>query len=491
MAVTTNSQARPLVVDLDGTLLKTDLLIENMSHIIKQNVLHVFWLCFWLLKGRAYFKMRCAEHSAWLTPETLPYHMPLVSWLKQQKDLGRTLVLATGSHTTLAQPVAAHLGLFNQVMATEGQTNLVAHHKKAALQQQFAATGYDYIGNSMQDMPVWRAANCAYVVSSSQKLIKRVKRLGNLEATFSCEKAFRLKAFFKLLRPHQWVKNLLLFIPALTAHLLLGFNLDTLHLGAVLSMAFMVFSLTASSVYILNDVSDVSDDRHHHKKKHRPFASGDLSLVTGWFLWPCLLFLALALAYILLPLKFLGVLSGYFLLTFAYSHGLKQKAIVDVLTLAALYTLRLIAGACAVNVPLSFWLLAFSMFFFLSLAFIKRFSELQFARHQKVNKALRGRGYMPQKDLEIVSSMGVAAGYLAVLVLALYIQDTHTAVLYRTPQLIWLACPLLLGWISRAWLIAHRGKMHHDPVVFALKDKASWGIGVLVILIFYLAKYMG
>jgi 4-hydroxybenzoate polyprenyltransferase len=233
----------------------------------------------------------------------------------------------------------------------------------------------------------------------------------------------------------------------------------------------------------------VQDDRHHVRKRFRPFASGALSLVKGWVAWPLLLLLAFGGAVAFMPVLFSLSLGVYFMLTMAYSLRFKQLAVVDVLTLAALYTLRLIAGAAAIDVAVSFWLLLFSMFIFLSLALIKRYSELKVARDAGKTGALRGRGYEPD-DLELVSSLGGSAGFIAVLVLALYIQDGQSAHLYAMPQLIWLTCPAMLFWISRTWLIAHRGRMHDDPIVFALKDKVSWGVGVFMVAVLELAHIL-
>lgn len=473
---------RPLIVDLDGTLIKTDLLLENISYFIKKNILRCAYIFYWLIQGIPYLKARCARNTAWLDPASLPYNAPLISWLKQQKSKGRRLVLATGSHQLLATPVAEYLGLFSDVMATSGNINLTSKNKRDVLLRHFGTDGFDYVGNSRADVPVWEASTVSHVVSSSSRLVGHVRKIGNLGSVFSDERPSTMRSMLKAMRPYQWVKNLLLFVPLMTAS-----SHNLLEVG----VAFVIFCLTASSVYVLNDLVDVLDDRHHVSKRYRPFASGNLSLLSGWLLWPSLLLLAGTLAVFLLSHAFFMVLLGYFILTFAYSHGLKQKAILDVLVLACLYTLRLIAGAAAAQVPLSFWLLAFSMFFFLSLAFIKRFSELQTALNTGKDGALRGRGYVAAHDLGIVSSMGVAAGYLAVLVFALYMQDARTAELYREPRLMWLVCPLLLGWISRAWLIAHRGKMHDDPVVFAIKDRTSWLMGVCLISVFYLAKIWG
>jgi 4-hydroxybenzoate polyprenyltransferase len=380
----------------------------------------------------------------------------------------------------LADQVSRHLGLFDEVLATSATLNLKAGAKRDALVSRYGERGFDYVGNDWPDVPVWRAAAQAHVVSRSPRLIAAARAQGNLGRTLDDGKPPLAVALLQAMRPHQWMKNLLVFVPLLAAH-------RYGHAASVLQamLAFVVFGLTASSVYLLNDLVDVADDRHHVRKRSRPFAAGHLGLVQGWLAWPLLLALAFMLAGVGLPWPFMASLAAYFVLTVTYSLQLKQVPVVDVLTLAALYTLRIVAGAVAV--PLSFWLLSFSMFLFLSLALIKRYSELRAARAAGQHTALRGRGYEPQ-DLELVSSLGGSAGYCAVLVLALYIHDLNTARLYATPTLIWLACPLLLFWISRAWLIAHRGHMHDDPIVFALKDRVSWAVAALFALAFALAR---
>lgn len=473
----------PLVVDLDGTLIKTDLLIESINEQLINNPFVIFRLIGWACVGKARLKSQLAAISQ-IDPASLPYNLSLVAWLTQQNALGRRIVLATATHTLIAHKVAAHLGLFDDVLATDDVLNLKACNKRDALTARFGDQGFDYVGNDRPDFPVWRSARRAYVVSDSPDFIERVRALGNLEETFSSEQPPLAPAIARALRPHQWVKNLLVFVPLLAAHRFM----DEFSVWSAL-LAFIVFGLTASSVYLLNDLVDIADDRHHHRKRYRPFAAGNLSLITGWATWPCLLFLAFLLAGLLLPLAFTAVLGAYFALTLAYSLRLKQVAMLDVLTLASLYTIRIIAGAAAISVPLSFWLLTFSLFIFLSLAFIKRFSELKHARKDGHQGNIRGRGYR-HEDLELVSSMGASAGYLSVLILALYIQDTHTSELYAAPQMIWLACPILLYWISRAWLIAHRGQMHDDPIVFAIKDRVSWAVGAGFIGVFALAKVL-
>jgi 4-hydroxybenzoate polyprenyltransferase len=340
----------------------------------------------------------------------------------------------------------------------------------------------DLVGNDSADLEVWRFAGRAHVVGASPGLLSRAKAQGNLGQVFANAGPSWAVALFKALRPHQWVKNLLVLVPLFAAH---RYG-DQASLALAL-LAFVAFGLAASSVYLLNDLVDLGDDRHHPRKRRRPLASGDLSLVSGWLTWPLLLLCAFALSALLLPPLFTGILAVYFLATLAYSLRLKRMAIVDVVTLAGLYTLRIIAGVAAISVPLSFWLLTFSMFLFLSLAFVKRYSELKTAGDAGGHGQIRGRGYSVG-DMPMVSTMGTAAGSIAVLVLALYIQDSHTAELYHTPRLIWLACPLLLYWISRVWLIAQRGQMHDDPIVFALKDRTSWLVAACFLGVFVLAR---
>ena len=285
----------------------------------------------------------------------------------------------------------------------------------------------------------------------------------------------------RALRVHQWAKNLLLFVPLLASHQI-G-NVDLLLRGVV---AFLLFSLCASSVYLLNDLFDLADDRQHPTKRHRPLAAGSLPAKHVVLVIPCLLVLAFAGATWLMPWEFAAAMGVYYALTLAYSVVLKRMIVVDVVVLALLYTLRIVAGTFAFGVMLTFWMLAFSMFMFLSLALVKRYTELQVSRAEGKTGKAHGRDYYAS-DLEMIASLGAASGYLSVLVLALYIQDGSTAVLYRNPQLIWLACPLLLIWISRTWLLGHRGQMHDDPVVFALKDRASLLLGALFIATFWFA----
>jgi 4-hydroxybenzoate polyprenyltransferase len=275
----------------------------------------------------------------------------------------------------------------------------------------------------------------------------------------------------RALRPHQWAKNILLAVPLLAAHRLA----DIAALGRVL-LSVVAFSLCASSMYVLNDLLDLETDRAHPRKSTRPFAYGDVSVATGWVLSPVLLAAGVAIS-LTLPLKFQLALATYCALALVYSFALKRFPLVDTLVLAGLYALRIIAGAGAATVPLSFWLLLFSVFLFLSLAFVKRYAELESLRRQQRLQAL-GRGYRVE-DLPLLLSFGTAAGYLSVLVLALYINSPEIQALYHRPKAVWMLCVIVLCWISRVWMAAHRGGMHDDPLIYALRDRVSLGLGVL------------
>ncbi|GAB3478798.1 UbiA family prenyltransferase [Marinomonas epiphytica] len=470
---------QPLIVDLDGTLIKTDILYENANSFICSSPEKAPLLLKWLLSGKSTLKDELSERTG-VDASTLPYNDELLNWLQDEKSNGREIVLATASHHIFAEQVAKHLKLFDLVLATDKETNLRGQNKADTLIKLYGEKGYDYVGDCHADLPVWESANVSHLVGTSKGLINDIKKVSTLGHVFKANRSSRIEIFIKAIRLHQWIKNLLIFVPLLAAH-----SITDLNSVIITLLAFLAFGLTASSVYILNDLVDVQDDRHHHSKRKRPFASGDLSLVHGWLTWPCLLIAALLLSLMLLPFAFFISLVSYYTLTLAYSFTLKRKAIIDVITLAMLYTIRIIAGATATATIPSYWLLAFSIFIFFSLALIKRYSELKTAR-EIGKERLRGRGYL-QEDLEAVSAMGTSSGYISVLVFALYIQDPNTAHMYSNTQFLWAACPILVYWISRAWLITHRGEMHDDPIVFAIKDKPSWLVGTLFVLVFVLA----
>lgn len=466
-----------LCVDLDGTLIHSDLLLESFLLLIKHNPLYLLLVPVWLLGGKAKLKREIASRVT-LDGSALPYTKPLVAWLHEQKAAGRPLWLCTASDARLAQAVADHLGIFDGVLASNGQTNLSGRNKAAAMVAQFGEKGFDYCGNEHVDLKVWPHARGAIVVNASASLAEQAGRLTQVLGQYPF-KAGGLKVVLKALRVHQWAKNALIFVPVAAAHQL-G---DATVLGQAL-MAFVAFSLCASSVYLLNDMLDLAADRQHHSKCNRPFAAGTLSLLFGLLAAPLLLVAAVLIA-LLLPAKFLLVLAAYYVVTLAYSFSLKRMVMIDVLTLAGLYTVRIVAGAAATNIALSFWLLMFAIFIFLSLAIVKRYAELHVMKQQGKLKA-KGRGYQVE-DLSLLQSLGGASGYLSILVLALYLNTPDIARMYHHPKMVWLLVPIMLYWISRIWMQTHRGNMHDDPLVYALKDRVSLVTGAMAAVVLALA----
>ncbi|MCP5196811.1 MAG: UbiA family prenyltransferase [Gammaproteobacteria bacterium] len=471
---------RNIVVDLDGTLVNSDLLVENLFLFLRLHPLRLLWLFSWLLKGKAFFKRSLADA---ILPdiEVLPYNKPLLSWLQQQREAGHKLILATASDLRIARRIADYIGLFDETLGTESE-NLSSGNKRNALVQRFGERGYEYVGNSSADFAVWKSASVIHVANPEYDVLSRARHLGELGMVFD-ERPHYGKTLLKALRVHQWAKNMLLFVPLLASHRVL--ELPLLGSGIV---AFIAFGACASSVYLLNDLLDLPDDRQHPTKRYRPLAAGTLPIHHALFLIPLLLLGAFTLSLGLLPLRFVAVLVSYYALTLAYSLWLKRLVMIDVVALAMLYTIRVIAGTAAMGLVATFWILAFCMFIFLSLALVKRYTELRDARHNGQQNKSAGRGYYPA-DYELLAALGSASGYIAVLVLALYINEAASATLYRSPEWMWIACPLLLFWLSRVWLLAHRGQMHDDPIVFALRDPVSRWTGLSFLAVFTLAAF--
>lgn len=467
---------KPLVVDLDGTLLRTDMLHESTIRVARERPLTLLQIPGWLAQGKALLKAQLAQRVE-LDVSQLPFHGEFLAWLRAQHAAGRQLVLCTASDERYANAVAQHLGIFKDVLASDGRTNLSGTRKAQALVDRYGVGGFDYAGNHASDLAVWQHAQRAVVVNAPPQLVKRAARRAPVERVFE-RAALSLATLGRMLRVHQWMKNLLLFIPLLGAH---AFN-DIERWGDTV-LAFLAFSLCASAVYIGNDLLDLESDRLHPRKRFRPFASGEAPILWGVLFAPLLLAVSIVLGMVVGP-AFTAALAVYFLITAAYSLGLKRIILLDCIVLALLYTLRIIAGTAAAHVEMSFWLLAFSVFLFLSLAFVKRYAELHVQQATGLEKA-HGRGYVTS-DSGLVQTMGITAGYGAALVLALYLHSDEVLRLYETPAFIWGAIPALLFWISWMWLQAHRGNMHDDPVVFALKDKASLAAGAVFVAVLVL-----
>jgi 4-hydroxybenzoate polyprenyltransferase/phosphoserine phosphatase len=469
------SSALPLYVDLDGTLMRSDLLLESFLELLKRNLLYLFLVPLWLLRGKAALKQEIASRVS-VRVDLLPWNTEFVDYLREQKALGRRLVLISASDQRLVDAVARHLGLFDAAIGSDGKYNCSGSQKQQIIAAE--APQYVYAGDRDVDLDVWRHAAAAIPVNVSPALRARVAAMLPIEAEFTRTPG-GLKGCVRSLRLHQWLKNTLVLLPLVLAHELTNTGL---FLQALL--AFLSFGLCASSVYVLNDLLDLPSDRQHYSKRLRPLASGEIPLLTGLLISPALLVLAFALAN-QLPQAFIIILGVYYLCTGFYSFVLKRIMLVDVIMLAALYTLRIIAGAAAVSVVPSFWLLAFSMFLFFSLAVVKRYTELDYLQKAGIDQS-EGRGYYAQ-DLNMMAMFGSTSALLSVMVFALYINNDDTREQYATPELLWLLCPLLLYLVTRIWLLAARGQIAEDPIVFAIKDRVSQALILSAGLLLWLA----
>ena len=480
---------KPLCVDLDGTLIHTDCLFETLIGAIRQNPLVLFQVIGWLIKGRPTLKAELAKRFL-PDPALLPWNEPVVEYVKREKKNGRKILLVTASDERVARGISDYVGLFDEVAASNGEKNLKSHQKAKHLEALFGKKGFDYIGNEGCDLAIWRLAGKALLAHEEKSLENKARKEGLQTESIGPKRPTRIKAILKACRPHQWAKNLLLFLPILTAHLYLD--------GGLLAkggLAFVAMGLCASVVYLMNDLLDLESDRIHESKKKRPFASGDLPLHVGLLLLPILFLASFGLAAGLVNLTFAMMLGGYFVSTCAYSFHLKQRILVDVFMLSGLYSLRIWMGstiACETGetigqdaIEISHWLITFSSLIFLSLAMAKRYSELHNLSLRKI-KQTSGRSYRVD-DMHLIAQFGTISGYLAALVLALYVSSEKSISLYSRPAVLWMICPLLLYWISRVWLITCRGKMREDPVVFAVRDKVSYLVGMLILIAPFLA----
>lgn len=471
-----------LFVDLDGSLVATDLLWEHLFALLKRQPWLAVLVPFWLLKGKSGMKLEVARRIE-ARPALLPYNAALIDLLRTRRDAGSRLVLATASPRSWAEAVALHLGIFDAVLATEVGSNLKGAGKLAAIRAYCRDRGeerFGYVGDSPADLPIWRACSSAFLVDPSDGLARRLRTLGpSVDVQTVGTRRRPIRAAIRALRPHQWAKNALIFVPVITGQRL---GDPSAMLAALL--AALAFSLCASAIYLINDLTDLEADRAHSEKKRRPFASGELPLSWGLPMAVAALLVAFAISILTLPMAFVVTLGLYLGLTTAYSFAIKSRLMVDVLLLAGLYSIRIFAGGAATGIPISEWLIGFSMFLFLSLAFVKRYVELDRALGApdvRTTANLKGRGYRPS-DIGMIESIGPTSGYLAVLVLALYIQSDDVQQLYRSPDWLWPICLVLVYWISRIWFLAKRGELPGDPVLFALKDRHSLVLGVIVVL---------
>jgi len=455
------SDRQPLVVDLDGSLIHTDTLVESLVASLAHPVKSLRAL-FALRRGKAALKAALAEIAA-PDPALLPYNRELVDFLRGEQQRGRPLILATAADRRIAVAVAQHLDLFDLVLASDGIVNLGGATKLAAVKQALDGRDFCYVGDERRDLAVWRGAASAVTVELSPGLEREVAKLVPVERSFR-RGTSRPRALLRAMRPHQWIKNVLVFVPIVTARAVWDWAgwIDA-------ALMFAAFCLTASGIYLINDLCDLAADRQHPEKRHRPLASGTLPLRVGLAAAPLLI---LAGAAISAAAGTLPVLAIYAAMSIAYSLYFKAQALVDVFLLAGLYSIRLIGGGVATGYQVTLWLLAFSSFLFLGLAMVKRVAELK-SLVARDEATMAGRGYSIA-DLPILEAMGVATSFVTSLVLALYVQNELVSSGGRYPTLAWAIVPLILFWQCRIWLVTARGGMHHDPIVYAARDWVSW-----------------
>lgn len=458
----------PLVVDLDGTLTPGNTLGEAWLNLLRRSPFAALLGLLWLFRGRAYFKIRLADASPLVVSQLL-WNDDLIAWVRSEHAKGRTIVLATGAAKVWAEAAARHLGVFSEVLSTSHGKNLTGRVKRRMLDERFGVTGWDYVGDAAADKKVWAGAAKSYTVDAGRASVR-----GGVQYIEGTQRRIRgIRVWMRAIRVHQWSKNLLIFAPAILAH-----RTGILNSLALSAVGFVSFSAIASATYLINNALDLRNDRAHPRKRNRPLASGAISLEQVAAACCILVVISLGLG-AWLGSGFLLALIAYTCLTLTYSFFLKQRAAADVMALAALYVLRIVAGSNASGVPLSAWFLAFAVFLFTSLGFAKRATEIAALGANEGPPS--GRGYY-RSDLGVLVALGGAAAYTAVLVFALYINSPEVRQLYRTPDFLWLAAFAMMGWISRIWLKAHRGELGDDPVAFAIGDRPSLVLGAMCAL---------
>lgn len=469
----------PLVVDLDGTLTPTDTLIESLVRIARRSPLRLIALLISLLSGKAAFKHAVAAEIS-LDADSLPYRMDLLDYLKQERLSGRKIILATAAHQSIAANVASHLGLFDLVIASNETDNLKGSAKLRAIQEH-VGSDFSYAGDHSADFVIWESANSAVLVAVTGSVAKKVHNSIPVEMEFP-----RLSpgwmGWLQAIRIHQWLKNILVFVPLLTS-----FSITRPDAIFAACLAFIAFSLVASSNYLMNDLWDLPSDRAHPRKRNRPMADGRISLLKGLGVSIVLLVLGLIIANNISP-EFLFLLIAYLFMTNVYSFILKRYVIIDVIALSVLYVFRIIAGSVATGIAASSWLIVFSAMFFLSLALVKRCSELVLMTDTQKN-ATKGRDYRVQ-DLNVLFPLGASASMSSVVVFCLFVADPVIQQRYATPEMLSLLPVALVYWLARTWIKTSRGEMHDDPLVFAIKDGGSRYVFATMAVIAVIAHFI-
>lgn len=484
-------QSDLLVVDLDNTLIDSDILIEACFIYIKKNPLNIFILFIWLFRGKAYLKNRLtSEILEEIDVETLPYNQEVINVVEQYRSAGKRVILASGTHEDILEKISNWLGLFDDYVGTNLTRNFIGNVKAEYLVSTYGKKNFDYVGDSFTDLKVWKFAANAFVASNSQRLRKSVGKVSTTVGLDTTKEPFFL-VLVKAMRVHQWAKNLLILLPIITT---LSFGSFEIIINA--ATGFILFSMCASAVYLTNDLFDLPSDRKHETKSFRPIPAGKLNLWLVPVLAFVLVITSVVVTFLVFEVDTFFILLFYLVLTSAYTFKLKNILLVDVFVLAILYTIRIVFGVTIVGVSVSFWLIAFSIFLFLSLALMKRSIEVVKKLSSSiggkydipsVNATVPGRKYITS-DLPFLVSLGVSTGSAAVVIFALYINDDFVKAKFSQHEFLWFACFLLMFWIYRAWFLAFRGNLQDDPIVFALKDKVSLGIGFIMIVLFVMAS---
>lgn len=473
----TTVSGRPLAVDLDGTLLKCDLLQEGLLKLAIRRpfaCLNALWTG---RRGKAALKQAVATMSP-IEAEHLPYNQPFLEWLKQERQHREQIWLVSGSDQQWVKQVAQHVGLFDRMIASDGQTNLTGRHKAAKLSEELGSHQFDYAGNAKVDVAVWQQAAGAFVVNASAGTTAQARAVTTLVAEFPTTRS--RTAWLRCIRIHQWLKNGLVFIPALASHRILDWAVIVPTL-----LLFFAFSTCASAVYLFNDIADLDADRRHIRKRFRPFAAGELpvshGVVVAFMLFVCSMSIAICINWLSL-----GAILLYIIATFSYTSYFKHRLILDVFVLCGLYLLRIVAGGVANSIGISSWLFAFSGFSVLSISFAKRFAELHHLQH-KTGLSRQTRKYFAE-DLMIVCIFGICSGFAAMLILSLYITSPTTATMYRSPMILWIWIPAMMYWFCRIWIITYRGAMNEDPVSFVIRDKVTYLVAVTCVVVLAVAS---
>ncbi len=466
---------RILCVDLDGTLIRSDMIIECIVTLLRspKSILNIFK---WLSKGRAYFKYELARNTN-IDISTLPYNSEVIGLIKREKKLGTKVVLVTAASEVIAEKIAAHLDLFDEVIASTPDINLKGEVKARAMLEHYGNRKFSYIGDSRSDLAVWKVAYTAFTVGISNNLKSKILRDTPIEESFDPPKQ-SIKLYLKQIRAYQWVKNLLVFVPLLTSGLL------TTHTFGMAALVFFGMSLVASSIYIINDIFDICDDRKHPDKRERPIASGAIGVIKGAIMSLLLLSSGLFLSFMagaLIPVCI------YALLSIVYSVGIKTFPIADVFMLAGLYTIRIVAGGVATGIGVSLWLFAFSGFVFLALAIVKRVAEFHTISNQGDSDKVRGYHI---SDQSMLTNIGVASTFASGVVLSLYLESTDVNLIYNRPEILWGLVPLMIFWQCRLWLVVGRGRMHSDPIIYATRDWVSYCVGFALLALIVMAHYI-